>query len=76
MRSKVVFLFALLVLSSYRFPEERTRQTIDWNYKLRLESKHFELYTSSPESFASTILELAENIYETFTNTSLFLDFG
>jgi len=66
MRSNVIFIFTFLFLSSSAFSEERTRQTIDWNYKLRLESGHFELYTSSPESVARTILELGENIYETF----------
>lgn len=67
MRSKFIFMCAFLSLSSFCFPQERTRQTVDWNYKLRLESEHFELYTSSPESFARTILDLAENIYETFS---------
>lgn len=66
MRSKVIFIFTFLFLSSSGFSDEGTQQTIDWNYKLCLESRHFELYTSSPESFAKTTLELGENIYETF----------
>lgn len=67
MKFKVIFICAILVLSSSGFSEEKIRQTVDWDYKLQLDSKHFDLYTSSPESVARTILDLAENIYETFS---------
>jgi len=66
MKSKVILIFAFPFISLFAFPEEKIRQTIEWNYKMRLESGHFKLYTGSPESVARTILEPYENIYVTF----------
>ncbi len=40
--------------------------TADWDYKLRLDSKHFALFTTSPKSVAKSIPEFAENVYESF----------
>ena len=53
---------------SSRESHQAKELTADWDYKLRLDSKHFALFTTSPTSVAESIPEFAENVYELFCN--------
>lgn len=69
----ILFLFPLIVFIMLRSKQEKSQQLhqtrelkADWNYKLRLDSEHFALFTTSSKSVAESVLEVAENVYKTF----------